>query len=342
MARPTHILAFRFSALGDVAMAVPIVKLLLQQYPQLQVTFVSQPFHQPLFEGIERLHFYPADIINEFKGLKGLYKLSDQLKKEISYDSIADLHDVLRTKVIRNLLKAKAVAVIDKGRKQKKELTRRNNKKLKPLKSTFARYANVFEKLGYTVELIKNDGIVHKEPDQSLLPVSHVGNDFIGIAPFAKHDAKMYPLEKMKQVVLELANRPNTHIFLFGSKTEAGIMQDWVEKSSIIHIIAGRFSFEEELNIISQIDVMVSMDSANMHLASLYGVPVVSVWGGTHPFLGFYGWAQDIDNAVQLDLPCRPSSVFGKKDCPEHGKAGCMQDITPDMIVTKVASILSK
>lgn len=105
--------------------------------------------------------------------------------------------------------------------------------------------------------------------------------------------------------------------------------------------MAGKYSFEQELKIISQMDVMISMDSANMHLASLFGVPVVSVWGGTHPFLGFYGWGQKMENVVQSDLPCRPSSVFGKKDCPVHGKNGCMQEVTAEMIVKRVTAILS-
>ncbi|RZL98110.1 MAG: glycosyl transferase family 1, partial [Pedobacter sp.] len=90
----------------------------------------------------------------------------------------------------------------------------------------------------------------------------------------------------------------------------------------------------------STLNVMISMDSANMHLASLQGIPVVSIWGGTHPFLGFYGWRQPLANAIQIDLPCRPSSVFGNKQCPVHGAAGCMQDITPQMIYEKVMSII--
>lgn len=86
---------------------------------------------------------------------------------------------------------------------------------------------------------------------------------------------------------------------------------------------------------------MLSMDSANMHLASLYGIPVVSVWGGTHPFAGFYGWGQDLKNAIQTELPCRPSSVYGNKPCPVHGKEGCMSYIIPQMITDKINEVLN-
>lgn len=342
MTKAGHILAFRFSALGDVAMTVPVIRLLLLQYPGLQLTFVSAPFHQPLFQGIDRLHFFPADLKNKYSGVQGLYHLAADIKKTVDYDAIADLHDVLRTKLVRNLLLPKKLAVINKGRKQKRELTRAKNKNLRPLKTTFERYGDVFEKLGYPVKLNKNEGITKLVPDTRLLPLAHEGKRFLAVAPFAKHSSKMYPLPKMKQVIEGLSQKENYDIFLFGSRAEAELMEAWQFSPKNIHIVAGTLSFSDELNLISQMDLMLSMDSANMHLASLVGVPVVSVWGGTHPYLGFYGWAQKIENAVQTDLPCRPSSVFGKKDCPVHGKAGCMQDISPQMIITQIEKVLNK
>lgn len=342
MAKPFHILVLRFSALGDVAMVVPVLKLLLNQYPHLEVTMVSTAFNKPLFTGIERLNFYPVDFKNEFAGLKGLYQLAQRLRAALQFDAVADLHDVLKTKVIRNLLQKRPIAVINKGRKQKKELTRKKNKKLRPLKPGFKRYADVFASLGFPVELQKAGGLVHLIPRPELVAASHANRKFIGIAPFAKHEAKLYPLQKMEELVGLIASDSHNELFLFGAPAEAALLNHWIKGAPNIQVVAGRFSFEEELNIISQLDVMVSMDSANMHLASLYGVPVVSIWGGTHPFLGFYGWAQDIENAVQLDLPCRPSSVYGNKDCPVHGKAGCMQDITPGMIADRVKIVLAK
>jgi ADP-heptose:LPS heptosyltransferase len=91
----------------------------------------------------------------------------------------------------------------------------------------------------------------------------------------------------------------------------------------------------------NQMDLMVSMDSANMHLASLVNTPVISIWGATHPYAGFYGFNQDESNAIQIDLPCRPCSIFGNKPCC-RGDYACLRQITPEMIVKKVESILSK
>ena len=339
MAIPKHIVVLRFSALGDVAMTVPVVKNLLQQNPSLQITFVSVPFVQPLFANIERLHFFSADIKEEYKGIFGLWKLSRAIKKLVSFDAVADLHDVLRTKILRFFL-GKNRAVINKGRAEKKELTRAVDKKLRPLKTGFQRYAEVFEQLGLVIHLNIERGYKNLTADASLLPADKKNNFLVGIAPFAKHAAKMYPLKKLEKVADRLALNENIQLLVFASGKEAETIGHWNSKGNNVFIMAGKLNLEQELNLIAQLDVMLSMDSANMHLASLFGVPVVSIWGGTHPFAGFYGWGQDYSNIIQSDLPCRPSSVFGDKECPVHGAAGCMQEITPDMVYDKVMDVL--
>ncbi|MBC7936241.1 MAG: glycosyltransferase family 9 protein [Rhizobacter sp.] len=339
MAAPRHLLVIRFSALGDIAMTIPVMKNLLQQNPALEITFVSVPFVKPLFDEIDRLHFYGADIQNEFKGLTGLYQLSKKIKKEISFDAIADLHDVLRTKILRFLL-GKTSAVIDKGRKEKKELTRALHKKLRPLKTGFQRYADVFETLSLVITLDVQQGYSKLAADSSLLPIEKNNSILIGIAPFAKHAAKMYPLQKMEQLVNLLLKNEHIQLLVFAAKNETAAIARWASKSNNLHLMAGKLTLQQELNTISQLDMMISMDSANMHLASLFGIPVISIWGGTHPFAGFYGWGQAYENIVQTNLPCRPSSVFGNKDCPLHGAAGCMQQISPEMICEKVEQVM--
>lgn len=339
MKQPRHILLIRFSALGDVAMTVPVVRNLLRQYPELRVSFVSEPFVAPLFEGIERLHFVGVSTKKDYRGLNGLRRLASKLRREIDFDAVGDLHDVLRTKILRIFLFCGKTAVINKGRKEKKSLTRSTNKNLRPLKSGFQRYADVLAQLGLPVELNMEQGLSSKATD-SMLPLSP-GQRLIGIAPFARHAAKMYPLDKMKKLLAMLASDPLNRIVLLGSSAEGAQMKDWEKIGENVQILAGKYSFGDELKLISQLDLMISMDSANMHLASLYGVPVVSIWGGTHHWLGFYGWGQDPANAVQSNLPCRPSSVFGNKPCPVHGEAGCMQEISPADILQVCRRILS-
>lgn len=318
-------------------MTVPVIQNLLSQHPQLQVTFVSTAFVQPLFAGIPRLHFVAADIKGKHKGFKGLYQLYQSLKKNSAYDAVADFHNVLRTKLLRSfmVLDGKPIATIDKGRAEKKALTRTENKILQPLKTTFERYADVLVQLELPISLNKEIGLKRIQPNTELQQLKGKGFRIIGIAPFAQYERKMYPLDKMKAVVQLLLAQGNNRILLFGGRGEAALLQQWEQEFGGAFNYAGKMTFAEELEIISNLDVMISMDSANMHLASLYGVPVVSIWGATHPYAGFYGWGQKPSNAVQMDIYCRPCSVFGNKQGPRNDLA-CMHSIAPIMVYEKV------
>ncbi|HVE62121.1 MAG TPA: glycosyltransferase family 9 protein, partial [Chitinophagaceae bacterium] len=246
MAEHHHLLIFRFSSLGDVAMTVPVIKLLLQQHSQLKVTLVSTQFVQPLFNGIERLHFHAADLKGRHKGLGGLFRLYRELKSLDRFDAIADLHNVIRSKILRRFFFAsRPIAVIDKGRKEKKELTRHHNKKLRPLKSAFQRYADVFALLGFPIQLDKAGGIVKRHVTDFSKP-KQKGYRMVGIAPFALHPEKMYPAEKMKEVIRLLTQHSAIKIFLFGGKNDATILTQWQQTFTNVKSMAGKMDFEKE------------------------------------------------------------------------------------------------
>ncbi|KAA6328689.1 hypothetical protein EZS27_022447, partial [termite gut metagenome] len=129
-------------------------------------------------------------------------------------------------------------------------------------------------------------------------------------------------------------------VFLFGGgKMEQQILDEWVMKYPPVVSMAGKIKMENELILMSLLDVMLSMDSANMHLASLVNTPVVSVWGATHPYAGFMGWNQSAANCVQTDLICRPCSVFGNKKCC-RGDYACLFGIKPETIIEKIQTII--
>jgi ADP-heptose:LPS heptosyltransferase len=340
LSSPSHLLVFRFSSLGDVAMTVPVIRLLLRQHPQLEVTVVSTEFMRPFFEGEGRLHFFAADLKGRHRGIGGLFRLSRELARLNTFTGLADLHNVLRTKLLRIFLRAVRFPqmTIDKGRREKRELTRPVNKQLRPLPSTFQRYAEVFRRLGYSVELDVEQG---RRAKPAAVRGAGPRGARVGIAPFAQFDEKVYPPEKMQEVIRLLCQQEYIQIFLFGGKEDRETLQSWAAGHPALINMAGRVSFREELDLIATLDLMVSMDSANMHLASLYGVPVVSIWGGTHPWLGFYGWGQDPADAVQVELDCRPSSVFGNKPCPRGDKA-CMHRISPLSVYDRIMHHLNQ
>jgi len=328
------LLVIRFSALGDIAMTVPVVHDLAVQYPDLEITMLSREMARPLFERMpNNVHFIAADLNGRHKGLFGLCRLWRDAHLN-SFDYIADFHDVLRTWWLRveGCLHCKKTAKIDKGRKGKKALTRQKDKVFVQQATSFERYAKVLEQLGFPIipQFTKLDYSAFCETQKP------TNETWIGIAPFAKHEAKVYPMDKMEQVIKTLSERENTTVFLFGGGTAENEEIDRLcAKYQNVQPAKSHQGLKGELALMGQLDVMLSMDSANMHLASLVGTRVVSIWGGTHPFAGFLGWSQKAEDCIQLDLPCRPCSVYGNKPCL-RGDYACMNGITPEQVVDKL------
>ena len=323
--------------MGDVAMTIPVVKALAEQYPDLRITMLSRPFAKPLFTDLApNISFMGADVKDEYKHITGLNELYKRLSAK-NFTAVADFHGVLRTEFLRSrfLLEGKKVAHIDKHRKGRKLICRQKNKQLIQQPTPFQNYADVLAKLGYPVTLDFSCQAFSFPKPQS-------GEIKIGIAPTAAFPGKAYPLDKMHTVVETLLSRHSSaEIYVFGAKNdEYQTLTDGLSSPQRIHNVAEMMrGFDKELRLMSQLRVMVSMDSANMHLASLVGTPVVSIWGQTHPCAGFMGWGQTTDNAVQLDMPCRPCSVFGNKEC-HLGNYPCLEGISPSAIVEKVETFL--
>lgn len=346
MKLPEHILVIRLSAPGDVAMTVPVLHSFQKAFPSVQLTILTNKKLKPLFTGV-RASFFFAETKGQHKGMPGLFRLFRQLKDtkdERKIDAVADLHNVLRSQVIRTLFFFKGIktAAIKKDRSEKKEFTKRENKNLHQLASTFERYKNVFYELGFDFKL-DFTGIFPDLPalnDEILLITGPKKEKWIGIAPFASYFNKMYPLQKMEQVIEELLAKKNSKLIVFGSPADAAAITGWIEKFPGVIIAAGKMNLDDELKIMAHLDVMISMDSANMHFASLVNVPVVSVWGPTHPYFGFMGWGQSAGNAVQLDLYCRPCSVFGQKPC-YRGDHACMNRLSPLSITEKTGQVIA-
>ena len=342
-----HILVIRFSALGDVAMAVPVVYSLAKQHPDIRITVLSKNMARPLFENLApNVGFMGADLKREYRGIRGLNALYRRLTAK-QFTAIADLHSVLRSEFLRmrfNMGNCK-VAHINKHRKGRRKLTANNNRQLSQQPTTFQNYVEVFERLGYSINIQFTSIFPPGGGDLSALPatmnIKNAGEQWIGIAPFAAHEGKIYPTPLMHQVIAQLTQQhPQARIFLFGrGEKEDKYFTEWCQEFPTCTYVGRHIdSMDKELILMSHLEVMLSMDSANMHLASLTGIPVVSVWGATHPLAGFMGWNQSKDNAIQADLDCRPCSIFGQKPC-KRGDYACLNQIKPETIVEKINSL---
>ena len=332
MDKRKKILIIRLSALGDVAMTVPVIYSLAKQYPHLDVHVLTRPFFANLFvDKPDNVKVIEADFKSRFKGITGMLRLLRELGK-YKFDCVADFHNVLRSWVVDAffLIKGIPVKMVDKQRRGRKDVVKRHVKQA----NFINRYLGVLAKLGFAVSL-DFGSVFHDGSTESPVGIEHPA---VGIAPFARYSTKTYPLDKMLEVAKAL-EREGFYVYLFGGKNEAETLAGWQSVMSRCRSLAGEFRLYDELAIISNLDVMVTMDSANQHLASMVGTKTVTVWGGTTPICGFLGFGQDEGNAVCLGLPCQPCSIAGGAKC-RLGHLKCLNDIAPEMIVEKVKAVL--
>ncbi len=331
--------------MGDVAMAVPVIRALTEKHPECKITVLSKPFFKPLFDKIPQVSFFAAQVNTKHKGILGLFKLYRELKKE-NITHVADFHNVLRSKILRTLFifDGKPCMFIDKGRAEKKALTRAKNKIFKQLKTSPQRYADVLNKLGFTLDLSNPTLINKKKLSKKITLFTGLKKDtWIGIAPFAAFKGKIYPLQLMEEVIKEIASK-GFKIFLFGGgKREIEILNSIEKTYKNVINLAGHLSFKEELEVISELDLMVSMDSGNAHLAAMQHIKTISLWGVTHPYAGFAPFHQPDDYCVISDLkkyPKIPCSIYGNKVI--NGYENAMETISPAKVIEKIMYVLNK
>ena len=329
-------------------MVVPVVYSLAMQYPDIRITVLSRPFARPLFDDLApNVSFMAADLKGEYHGVRGLNSLYRRLVAQ-QFTHVADLHSVLRSDYLRLRFNMGRFRVehIEKHRRQRRNLVAKSSKKKvrEQLPTSFQNYLDVFSRLGFPIDQPSFTSIFPSEGGNlNLLPAA-IGpkrswEQWIGIAPFAAHQGKVYPIEKMQQVIALLTQRyPKARIFLFGrGHEEEHTFPLWQQQfPQCVNVGNLLETMHQELILMSHLNVMLSMDSANMHMASLTDTPVVSIWGATHPYAGFLGWNQREDNAIGLDLDCRPCSIYGQKPC-RRGDYACLNGITPEMIVDKIS-----
>lgn len=343
----------RFSAIGDVAMTIPVIYSACATYPDIRFVLVTRPSMTGIFVNApSNLIVVGCDVHEKYSGVAGVKRMTDELFAEYHPDIFIDLHNVLRTRLMSLFLRLKGVRTerIFKPRAKRRALTRKRNKVMLPLISQRARYREAFYKSGLGInDCFKGlyGGSEKSLPEEyaAITAPKQAGEKWVGIAPFAAHEGKVYPPEMMQKVVAMLdsdASATPMRIFLFGGGGhERELLEKWAERYKSVTNLAGKkYGFAAEIALLNHLDVMLTMDSANMHLAAIASTPTVSVWGATHPYCGFKGWRQTDADIVQLPLECRPCSVFGNKPC-HRGDLLCMTAINPSVIYNKLKEHLS-
>jgi len=333
-----RLLIIRTSAMGDVALTVPVLAALRHQYPGIEIFLMTQKTFKPFFVSIPALEFYFPDFKGMHKGFSGLLRLFYDLERSVKPDLVIDLHDVLRSRVLGVLFRLKGTPVyrINKGRSEKKSLV--TGKKKVFLKHTVERYSDVFRHSGYQVDPEKQRCIIPGVQELSAVnPMLGIGMLNIGVAPFANHKLKMWPIQNMLDLLARISNYKKCRFFLFGGREDLGMMATFTEKVPGVVLIPEKLNLSQELALMSRLDLMITMDSSNMHMAALCGAKVISIWGGTDPMAGFGPWMQPDSFSIRVpveELDCRPCTIYGKGMSRRNME--CMMRLTPETVYKKL------
>jgi ADP-heptose:LPS heptosyltransferase len=339
-----RLLVIRTSAMGDVALTTPVLRAIREQYPDVEVVLLTRPLFRSFFISFEGLGLFFTDLKKRHKGFLGLIRLFLDLRRTGRFDKVIDLHDVLRSKILRFLFSLNGVPsfVIDKGRGEKRAII--SGKTRTKLKHSVERYSAVFEKAGFPVTFTKGPWIIPSS--EALLKVDSITGKMeglkIGVAPFARHKLKIWPEANMVRLLTLITATHPASFFLFGGNEEKERLSDFQRKIEGSFNTNGLLNLDEEIAMMSRLDLMIAMDSSNMHMAALTGTKVISIWGGTDPVSGFGAWRQPDEYSVRIhvdELTCRPCTIYGKGEC-KRGDFACMNWLTPEIVLRKIEKIL--
>lgn len=345
------VLSARFSAIGDVALTIPVLYSVCRNHPDITFVMVTRPRLMGIFVmPPQNLVVVAADIDEQYHNPVGLKRLCTLLAERHNVGCFIDLHNVLRTKVMRLLFRLRGIPTrhLHKPRAERRKLTRTAGKVMMPVTIQSDLYAAVFSDAGFNTAaqfhgLYGSAGRAAPTDFADITAPKPAGIRWIGIAPFAAHEGKIYPLDKMHKVIESLSQHEDFHVFLFGGgEKERDVFRRWTsEFPRLTSLAEQRHGFAVELALMNHLDMMLSMDSANMHLAALAGIPTLSIWGATHPYCGFTPWQQPEEYIIQAPVDCRPCSVYGNKPCRRHDML-CLNAIAPELVVNRILETLSK
>lgn len=340
-----HLLVFRFSAMGDVALTVPVLRNVLDENRNIEITLVTNPAFLPFFSGIERLTVFAADFKGKYHGQKGLFHLFKDLQSANKYDYLIDLHNVIRSRILSVYFSFAGLKTyrIDKGRKEKKKII--SGKLRGKLIHTTERYQKVFEHVLPVSPLPSAPSILPAktalEHSEEFIRKEYIPPDkqWIGIAPMARHELKRWSIANIRSLMKLIEEESEVCFFLFGGgEYEKEVLDQLASETKSSVNVTGKLSLGTEIALISKMSFMLTMDSANMHISELVGIPVISIWGGTHPMTGFEALNQPEEYSIQIpekELSCRPCTVYGKGTC-KRGDLACLTRLTPEMVYGKL------
>jgi ADP-heptose:LPS heptosyltransferase len=310
------ILILRFSSIGDIVLTTPIVRCLYQQFPGVEIHFVTKTtfksilIHNPY---VQKVHVFDHDVS----------ELAETLSGE-NFDLLIDLHKNLRSRKLKQLLKVKSIT-FDKI--NLKKFLAVNFKMLNrlPKKHIVDRYFEALKPIG-----LENDGygldyfISEKDKVDVTQWLPAENKKFVVLVIGGSYTTKKIPINKL----IEICSFLTLPIILVGGKEDQGTGEQLKQLFPGVIDTSGRYNFNQSASIIQQCEWVISSDTGMMHIASAFNKKIISVWGNTVPAFGMLPYMPQPENIIlEIEgLECRPCSKLGYKGCP-LGHFKCMNTI---------------
>jgi lipopolysaccharide heptosyltransferase II len=345
---PHKTVVFRLSSIGDIILSSLLLRVMRKAVgKEARIDFVVRKEYAELVR-----YNHHLSIVHEYDpetGFEGLQKLARELYDE-HYDLAVDIHDSIRTKVLRASCRAKDTVVVDKRKMERWLLINLKRNAYDDNLSVAERYLETLEKYGVEND---NKGLEIFIPDLTLFDVSgkmsalrlNQYEKVVGICPGSKHFTKRWQKEKFSDVAVQCAQKYGAKILLFGGETEkedcayvAREISRRVSEKSVTDF-AGEFSLLETAAALEFCDVIVTNDSGLMHLAAAKQKKIVAIFGSTAREFGFAPYGTESVIVENNNLDCRPCTHIGRKSCPkEHFR--CMVDVGVEEVLEEVKKMI--
>jgi heptosyltransferase II len=337
------ILVIQTAFIGDAILTLPLIQSLKHNYPHSSIDVIVVPRTAEIFAhhpAISKIIQY--DKRGTDKGMKGFWRLHTQLNAT-NYDLVIVPHRSLRSALVTWLLKPTISIGFNRsaGRSLFKKTVRYN-----PSSHEIERNLSLLSPLNLPPLAAELPRLYPSNQDAQI--IDSIFNDFglnryttiLAIAPGTIWNTKRWPADKFAAVCEQIASE-NVALVLVGGREDEVLCKEVMDIAQVENVfsVAGKLSLLQSAELIRRCKVLISNDSAPMHIAVAVGTPVIAIFGATIPEYGFAPRGPH-DIVVETGgLTCRPCSIHGESMCPIK-TFECMLSITPEVVVNKLKLFL--
>jgi heptosyltransferase-2 len=334
MSAPHRILILRFSSLGDIVLATPLLSALKNARPNAFIALAIKQQYTGLFENDSRIGRVLAfDGDGAHRGPAGLWRFAGEVRAQ-RFDLVLDMHASLRSRVVCALAGAPTVRY-NKEARLRRRMVRTHERA--GGRHTVDKYLAVLPQLGIPLPVPRTPSIIvpaeQRQRAIDFMQDKRTKKRLVGINAGARWPAKNWGAPRLLTLASSLATEHD--VIIFGDTQDA---PHWRATPAPLVNTVGQLTLVQLAALIQQCDVLVTADSGPMHLATAVGVPVVALFGPTHPCLGFTPLGER-NIVIRKDTVCSPCSLHGRKPCawPERT---CLDSITVEEVREAVERVL--